>query len=185
MISIVIPFYKMKNHEFYLNRCLDSIRSQTYQDYEIIIADYGKASHNVNMGVKDAKGEYIKILCMDDYFTHKDSLKEIAKNIKTWLINGVSNHKEPYYTGDVHKGNNRLGGLSSIACKKDLFMGMDEEMVWLFDCDWHKKMYLKYGNPQILNGDYVTIEEGDTQATNNISDEIKRKEFIIINKRYV
>lgn len=185
MISIVIPYYKMQNHEFYLNRCLDSIRSQTYQDYEIVISDNGKAAENTNKGIKEANGEYIKILCMDDYFTHKNALKEIVGSLETWLINGVSDNLNPYYTGDIHKGNNKLGGLSSIAFKKSLYIPMDESMVWLFDCDWHKQMYTKYGEPSILKGNYVTVEKQIDQATNKIPDNVKLKEVIMMNKKYV
>ena len=38
MITIVIPVYKV---EKYLNRCVDSILNQTYQDFEILLVDDG------------------------------------------------------------------------------------------------------------------------------------------------
>lgn len=185
MISIIIPYYKTDKSEFYLARCLKSIREQTFQDYEIVISEGGSASYNVNKGVKEAQGDIIKVLCMDDYFTNNNSLKEIHKAFKgDWLIHGVSNHKTPHYTGDIHLGNNRLGGLSSMVFKKDSYIPLDETLVWLLDCDWHKQMYMQYGLPVLLTGDYVTIQEGEGQATNLISKEIKKKEVLKLQQKY-
>ena len=38
LISVVIPVYKV---EAYLARCVDSVRSQTLQDLQIILVDDG------------------------------------------------------------------------------------------------------------------------------------------------
>ena len=40
MISVIVPVY---NVEKYLSRCLDSIISQTYQDFEIICINDGSS----------------------------------------------------------------------------------------------------------------------------------------------
>lgn len=186
MISILIPYYKTTQSEEYLARCIASIKEQTFTDYEIVISEKGKASHNTNEGVKQCNGEIIKILCMDDYFTDKNALKTLVDNFKgSWLVHGVSNNQSPYITGDVHLGNNKLGGLSCMMFRKDAFIPFDESLVWLFDCDWHKQMIMKYGEPVIVNGNFVTIEEGQGQATNSISDNIKRGEVITMQLKYV
>ncbi len=89
-LSIIIPVY---NIEDYLSRCLDSILSQTFSDFEVIIVDDGskdssgiiadtytqkdnriKVIHKVNggvssarfEGVKAAKGEFIGFVDGDD-----------------------------------------------------------------------------------------------------------------------
>ena len=179
MISIVIPYYKNERSEEYLKRCLTSIEQQTYKDYEIVVSEVGGgASKNVNAGVGKSNGDIVKILCMDDYFTDSNSLQSIADNFSgEWMVHGVSNNKLPYYTGDILQGNNKLGGLSSIVFKKDCFIPFDESLVWLFDCKWHKQMYDKYGEPKIVNGDIVTIQEGGDQATSKITKEIKLSEI--------
>ena len=147
MISIVIPVYdKMKDGDFFLNRCLDSIKSQTYTDYEIVMTHEGNSPHNTNLGMKQAEGDLIKILHQDDYFTHENSLKEIVDNFKgDWLITGCSNNWYPVYTGDIHLGNNKLGSPSVLTIRNGLDMYFDEELIWLFDCDFYKRMYNKYG----------------------------------------
>ena len=38
MISIIVPVY---NVELYLNTCLDSIRAQTYRNFEVVLVDDG------------------------------------------------------------------------------------------------------------------------------------------------
>jgi hypothetical protein len=186
MISIVIPVYdKMKDGDFFLNRCLDSIKYQTYTDYEIVMTHEGNSPHNTNLGIKQAKGDLIKILHQDDYFTHKDSLKEIIDNFKgDWLITGCSNNWYPVYTGDIHLGNNKLGSPSVLTIRNKLDMYFDEKLIWLFDCDFYKKMYNKYGEPTILMGDNVTIGEGNHQATNLITNTEKEKEVFIMRQRY-
>ncbi len=99
-VSICIPAY---NQVVYLKRTLDSILSQTYQDYEVIVTDdtpgfmvkelveqydfsgrlhYLKnltslgTPENWNEGIRKASGEYIKILHHDDWFTADNSLEQ-------------------------------------------------------------------------------------------------------------
>jgi len=185
MISIVIPYYKTKESGEQLVRCAESIYSQTYEDHEVILVEEGGAAHNLNEGIKRALGDIILTIGMDDYFTDKNALQGIVDAFRgVWGAHGVSNNQEPRYTGDIHLGNNKMGGISSIICRKDAWIPMDETMVWLFDCDWHKQMYLKYGEPTILNGEFVTITEGEGQATNIISEKVKLSEVLKMQKKY-
>ena len=91
LVSIVVPVYKV---EKYLRQCLDSILSQTFRDFEVIVVDdgspdgcpaivdeyaakdsrvvalhqpnggYGKA---VNAGIARARGKYVGIVESDDW----------------------------------------------------------------------------------------------------------------------
>ena len=91
-ISVIVPVYKA---EAYLHRCVDSILAQTFQDFEVLLIDdgspdksgeicdeYAKMDTRVrvfhkenggvssarNMGLENAKGEWIIFADADDYF---------------------------------------------------------------------------------------------------------------------
>lgn len=95
LISIIIPIYKVEN---LLERCVDSILRQTYDNIEIILVDDGspdrcgeicdqyeikdsriKVIHKKNGGLSDArnagidvaKGEYITFIDSDDWVSEK------------------------------------------------------------------------------------------------------------------
>ncbi len=101
--SIIIPNYNSENT---IRKCLDSILSQTFKDYEVIIVDDMSTDNSVeivkeyvdlyydkinliqlnkkaynggarNIGVSKASGEYILFLDCDDWIYSKDSLKAI------------------------------------------------------------------------------------------------------------
>lgn len=90
--SIIIPVY---NAEKYLEKCLESVQNQTYQDYEVVLINDGSKDSSLEMikkkcrenpkfryidkenegqlitthrGFVEAKGEYIVSLDSDDYF---------------------------------------------------------------------------------------------------------------------
>lgn len=100
--SIIIPVYDV---EKYLDQCICSVLSQTYEDYEIILIDDGStdSSGNIcelyknkfsrkikvihqkngglskarNIGISYAQGVYIIFLDSDDYFLDKHALSKI------------------------------------------------------------------------------------------------------------
>ena len=105
LISIVVPVY---NVEKYINACIDSILSQSFKDYEIILVDDGSTDksgkicdsyqnnnknirviHQVNgglsdarnTGIKEASGEYLLFIDSDDYIA-EEALKNIVLCLK-------------------------------------------------------------------------------------------------------
>jgi glycosyltransferase involved in cell wall biosynthesis len=45
-ISIIIPMY---NESRYIKRCLDSLKNQTYNDFEIILIDDGSKDNTIDI----------------------------------------------------------------------------------------------------------------------------------------
>lgn len=177
----------MKNGEFFLWRLVNSLTSQTFKDWELIITKDGKMAENTNSGIKRARGEFIKILYLDDYFTDSESLEFMVNNFTDeWAIVGVNNHQQPYWTEDIHTGNNQLGSPSALIFRNHFEENLlfDERMSWILDCDLYKRMKDKFGPPDIMPGNYITLGQGDHQMTHILTDEEKLKEHEIIKKKY-
>jgi glycosyltransferase involved in cell wall biosynthesis len=104
--SIIVPVY---NVEDYLKQCLDSILCQTYNDFEIILVNDGSTDSSPeicsfyqnesakivliskengglsdarNVGLKEAKGDYIIFTDSDDYWAGDQVLKDLNELIK-------------------------------------------------------------------------------------------------------
>lgn len=107
MISIIIPFY---NSADYLQRCLTSVKEQTFTDWEVILVDDNSTDDGLlmaisfadmdprfkvlhqeknrgqaaarNRGMSEAKGEYITFLDSDDWWD-KDFLERMTEASNT------------------------------------------------------------------------------------------------------
>ena len=107
LFSIIVPVY---NVEKYINKCVDSVLSQTFEDFELILVDDGspdncpaicdeyekkdarvKVIHKQNgglinarkSGLKIANGEYIGFVDGDDWI-EPDTYENFAKMIKKY-----------------------------------------------------------------------------------------------------
>lgn len=106
-LSIIIPVY---NIEIYLKECVDSVLSQTFKDFEILLIDDGskdtsgklcdeialkdsriRVFHKSNGGLSSARnygidralGEYVIFLDSDDYWINKDILSLLVKKAES------------------------------------------------------------------------------------------------------
>ena len=185
-ISIAIPVYKeMPNGDFFLKRCLESIRTQSYQDFEIVITEKGSMAENTNNAIKASNGEIIKVLYQDDYFAHKDALKRIVEAFKGgWLVTGCEHddgvtRERPHlaeWNDNIHI-RNTIGSPSVLTIENKNPLLFDETMTWMLDCDYYKRLYERYGAPIILDDINVVIGVGSHQTTNRLTDEIKNNEL--------
>lgn len=196
-VSIAIPTYEMhgKGAEM-LKRCLDSIRSQTFKDYEIVISDNSKDDEiqklcenytveyfrnsnigmatNTNFAIEMSIGNLVKILYQDDYFAHETALQTIIDNFNdsdNWLITACSNNPNPRYSDK-----NTLGSPSVLTIKGDNLVKFDDSLKWALDLDFYKRMKEMYGEPKIIPDINIIMGIGEHQATNHLSEEIKNAE---------
>lgn len=210
MISVIIPCYNMSNAEFFLKRNLDSLRTQTYKDFDVVVTDnspdhliervcdgykdlnlyYSRnprkgMAQNTNEGIRRATGDLIKILYQDDYLTHEHVLEDIVDVFTGhWLVMGADNNPIPRWTDDIETGNNKLGSPSALTIKNDKPMLFDENLGYALDCDYYKRMYEKYGEPVILDGVCVNMGIGEHQATHILSKAVKDGEFDYLIQKY-
>lgn len=178
----------MKGGAKFLWRSIQMLTKQTFQDYELIIIRKGKMAETTNKGIARAKGEIIKILCLDDMLAHKNALQDIVDAFTDdvyWLINACDNNLKPVWTEHLEIGNNKLGGMSSLAFRNGLDMYFDENLSWLIDCDFYKRISDKYGLPKILEKLTVKVGLGDHQVTNIMTDEEKENEYYYMEQKYI
>ncbi|WP_315523535.1 glycosyltransferase [Fusobacterium massiliense] len=145
-ISVIVPIY---NSEKYLKKCIDSIVNQTLEDIEIILINDGskdnshlicleyqekfkekiKYINNINigcsatrnLGIKEAKAEYITFVDSDDYIEkdmYKDMYDLITKEESDIVITGIKciKNKEIVKKKFIKKMNN----ISDIFDEKNL-----------------------------------------------------------------
>lgn len=193
-VSVVVPFHWMENWPVMLSRCLLSIEAQSYKDYEIILVKHSTMPITSNRAIESAAGDLIKILYMDDYLAHGNSLQEIVDNIgdKEWLVSGclhddgtdVGNYHEPSYNEKIYTGANTIGSPSVLTMKRGSRILFDTPLSFLLDVDLYKRLYDKYGSPTFLNTPNVIIGLHPGQVSNTMSAEDKHKEFEYIQNKY-
>jgi len=118
VISVIIPNW---NGVRFLRGCLDSLRAQTYRDFEIIVVDNASTDESVpliereypevvlvklarnlgltggvNAGIKVAKGEIIALL-NNDAEAHPDWLSELKSALDRWPTAGSAASKMLLY----------------------------------------------------------------------------------------
>ena len=189
-VSIIVPIHDMKDGDKFLWRLVNSLTEQTFNDWELIITKDGKMGENTNAGIKRARGEFVKILYLDDHFTDSESLGSMMTHAEgsnaEWIISGTHNNQNPYWTDDIETGNNKLGSPSALLFKNhfDDNLLFDERMSWLLDADLYRRMFNKLGHPVILIGNYVTLGVGDHQMTHILTDEEKVAEHRLMAEKY-
>jgi len=110
-ISIAIPTYECHGIGWmFISELLNSIKKQTYNNYEIVISDQSyddktkklvnfyssemnivyldstnlprKIGHNLNNAIKNCSGDLIKTMCADDFFIEETALEKIVDAFK-------------------------------------------------------------------------------------------------------
>lgn len=159
LISVIVPIY---NVEKYLERCIQSIRNQSYSNLEIILVDDGstdssgvladkfqkrderiKVIHKNNGGLSDARnvgmkaanGEYLCFIDSDDYI-HKDMILTLYTYIRRYFCEvSVCEGVDIYDDCLVEE---KLFEIDSVKC--DVFNNIDAMKFWYTS---------SYGNPTV------------------------------------
>ena len=174
-VSLLIPIY---NAEKYLKECLDSAAAQTLDGIEIICINDGSKDSSrdiiqsymdkdprfrvidkpnsgygisMNMGLKEARGEYIGILESDD-FVDADELETLYKVAKENDADVVKSNFYEYWTTPEPK--NKFFEYSTEEMCNHLFEAYDEPQVfWMQPSIWsaiYKKSFLNENDIDFL-----------------------------------
>lgn len=190
-VSVIIPVYNAGN---YLGSCIDSLLSQTFTDYEIILINDGstdnsleilrkyEASYNRiiaidkpnegvsatrNLGIKIAKGDYI-MFCDSDDFVEKEWI--------SILYNAIINHPNSLVDCEYFKYNSETKE-SKVNCLGDVNRNT------LFSSS---EYYLFYKN-QYSNSVWNRIYEKERLIRNKIffDEQVSVGEDVLFNIKYL
>lgn len=212
-ISICIPAYKKVAG---LKRLLDSINEQSFSDYEIILTDdtpddsvkefiaqYSSTipvtySQNIpsagtplnfNIGMKKARGEWIKIMHDDDWFPHAHVLQKFAEAAQATNCSFVFSGCNNIYTGtgkEVHEyltgwkkkmleDNplnllylNVIGHPTVTMHRKDDSILYDLRYRWVADVDFYIRYFEKYPGYVYIPEMLINIGTDDTQVSGSL-----------------
>jgi glycosyltransferase involved in cell wall biosynthesis len=221
-VSICIPTYRSAET---LRRCVDSILRQDFNDYEIIITDdsqnddlkdistidprikyikneYSLGSpENWNKAISYAKGEYIKIMHHDDWFSKQTSLAQFVKALdnnpqSSFVFSGCSDigikniRREISFKNssllakntDLLFRNNVIGAPSVTMYRNNSTIQFDNNLVWLVDIDFYIRMLNNNRNFITISDSLVNIGISENQVTNKC---INNKKVVLNEYLYV
>jgi len=138
------------------------------------------AAANLNNAIAHACGNIIKPMFQDDKFMEPDSLRKIADAFETgaeWIActshnEGLENynHVPRVHTSlqSLREGENTYGSPSAMAWRRN-DLKFDENLKWLFDCEFYARMCAKYGAPRFVDTK-IFIRQWEGQATRILAD---------------
>lgn len=134
--SIILPTYNRA--DTYLKGAIDSIVSQSYDNWELLIIDNhsqdftdelidsykdhriktykihnnGNIAKSRNLGITKSSGDYIALIDSDDFW-HKDKLKVSSEYLKKYKLNGLCHSEDWLYeSGETETRHYGLTGFS-------------------------------------------------------------------------
>lgn len=154
------------------------------------------AAQNINFGVEQASGSHVKLLFQDDFFYSNDALRHsLALNDNSpWSASkfihvnefgeAIGKGRLPHYSEALRRGINFLGAPSVVTFLKKAYIRMDENLVYLFDCDWYLKMSHRYGPPVCDSSSTIAIRLHEGQATHWAKKFLKPERAIVANNHH-
>jgi len=154
------------------------------------------AASNLNHAVSVAGAEILKILFQDDYLFDNNSMQNIRNNFED---NDIWNFYSYVHTQDRMKYyryyvpfvvdnlevNGTLGTPSALTMRKMKDMPLfDENLKYHFDCDFYRRMQMKYGNPKIVNVITMANYVWDKNISSNMPDGLFEKELEYLVRKY-
>lgn len=164
-VSVIVPVYNVAK---YLGRCLDSVLSQTFQDFEVICINDGSTDNSLeilhqyaqkdervkiinqknsgaglsrNTGINMAQGDYLSFIDADDWIDKHflEKVYHLAKVSKADIIETTKSYN--YYSTDNIKLFNKRNAQGFIA--NGTFFRRD--VIWdkLFKTDFIKNNKIK------------------------------------------
>jgi hypothetical protein len=223
-LSVLIPVHDPhQEYEDYISDALSSIRTQKHKpDQVLLVANHeisyleslrsrfrdtleiefkisqaNSAAENINFGVRESKGQFVKLLFQDDKLIGDDclteSLRPLLNNRFKWSVVGsvaldrtsqkIVSSLLPKYTRKIILGTNLIGAPSVVCFNKDFYLPMDSQLKYMFDCDWYLKMAHNFGKPFEVKKIAIDIGVHEGQATHWAKD-LSKAELQILSRNH-
>tara|TARA_R110002020_G_scaffold315996_1_gene531051 strand:+ start:860 stop:1639 length:780 start_codon:yes stop_codon:yes gene_type:complete len=153
-----------------------------------------KGSVNTNFAVTKCNRKIIKFLYQDDFLYSEDSLEitynTFIKNNSKWLVTDCMHTEDginltrrltPQYHDEIHLGVNTISSPSVLSVINDNVLRFDERLIVLMDCDYYKRLYMRYGAPTILQ----EVTAVNRSHSGQISTNCDQGEILALEKEYV
>lgn len=210
-ISICIPAYKPGP---YFKRLMESIATQTFQDYEVVISDdspgddslkhilnnFGlsqliRYTHNPlplgspenwNNAIRQARGQWIKIMHDDDWFSDNNSLELFANMAKhtssDFIFSGFCNvwleedRREVYTINEFEHWllkksplnlfrKNFIGHPSTTLIRNNRTIWYNPRLKWVVDFEFYMRAISEAGSFEAIRRPLINIGIGSDQIT--------------------
>lgn len=181
LISIIVPVY---NIETYLKRCVESILNQTYEHMEVLLIDDGStddsghicdefakkdvrvrvfhkenggSSSARNLGIRQAKGDYLGFVDSDDYI-EPDMYAKMVEAITQYDCNIVQISRD-----EIDEQGNKLPDICQMPKEAIVYPAeefLKELILHIGDCSFctkllNRDLFLNSGFPEgVLNEDF-------------------------------
>ena len=158
----------------------------------------GSSSSNLNSAIRGCTGEYLKLLFQDDFLFSEHSLELTARCLlrtphKHWLVSACQHFSEdkgfyrefyPHFDCSIFLGNNTISSPSVLTMKRDMCEEFDENLIWLMDVEYYKRLFNLFGYPAFLNEITVVNRVSEHQLSNRIPSAVRESELAYVSKLY-
>jgi len=158
--------------------------------------DRGNPAANTNLSIEMATGEYIKLLCFDDYLLYEHSLQDIYDEIDedftwcatayihTWDREHLFNLHLPSVNPNLHVVNT-IGTPSCVTIKNvPNLPKMDTNLYYHYDCDFYFRLLHFFGMPKYINTPNMVNFLWGNSITSSVTQELMKKEQEYIISKY-
>jgi glycosyltransferase involved in cell wall biosynthesis len=222
-ISICIPTFEYNGFGTEcLEYSFVKMKEQLFEDFNIVISDQssdykirdlcnawkrklhikyihnketGNAAQNLNNAMNHCDGEWIKILCQDDYLAYSDSLLKTSKIIDditttykdkyNWFATGYIHtydrkHFMNYHNPELNPYIAVVNTIGTPSCTT--FRNMiekiqfDTELTYAYDCEYYYSYIQKYGEPLLSTEVTIVNYLWDKSMTSKINQDLIEKE---------
>ena len=99
-------------------------------------------------------------------------------------INLYGYHPPQFDKINGYLGNNGLGCPSCLSFDKNINEYFDENLIWLMDCEFYHRLFLKAGVPTVDLKPHIAIRTWNGQLTHDVNHEIKKTEYHYVLEKY-